>query len=208
MMKRAIGLVTGLLLVVPAAASAQVSWDSPYPMGPGLTDGMSVQLVDPWPGSNVGAMVTWRRSRVPGGLGFRVGVADGFAGDLAGFGGIQASGMLMHSDEQFPLDLSWATGAGLSVGRFALVSFPLGLYAGRSFQGEQVRFIPFIGPRLDLDAYMGSNRPERRGNDQLDLAFSADLGGDIVFDRLGVRFAASVGDHDALSIGLVFPGVH
>lgn len=216
MIQRPLSLVVAALLLAPAGAAGQVHWESPFHMGPDLTDGLGIHLVDPTPGSGIGAMVTWRRGSMPGGVGLRIGLAEGYRDELSGFGGVDISGLLMARTEEFPLDLMWATGAGGAVGDYALISFPLGLYVGRSIVGEGVRFVPYAGPRLTLDGHLGRERT-RTGpgggevvvdDDELELAFSVDLGGDIVFsDDLAVRFGASVGDHDALSIGVVFPGV-
>lgn len=203
---RTLALAAGLLLLAPTGASAQVHWDSPFNLGPGVVSGLAVQLVDPDPGDGVGAMVSWRRSPVPGGPGFRVGVAEGFRDDVAVFGGVDVSGALMARDEEFPVDLIWAAGAGGSVGDHALLSFPAGLFVGRTFTGDEIRFVPYAGPRLDLDAHLGRETPLGGDDDEVDLALSADLGLDLVFsERLTVRFGGSVGDHEALSIGVVFP---
>lgn len=207
MVHRMIRLVAGLLLL-PAGASSQVHWDSPFHMGSGLVDGLAIHLMEAEPGDGVGAMVSWRRSPVPGGLGFRVGVAEGFRDDFAVFGGVDFSGMLMARDEEFPLDLIWAAGAGGSVGDYGLIAFPAGLFVGRSFAGDEVRFVPYAGPRLDLDAHLGRDTGPGGNDDDLDLAVSLDLGLDLVFnERLAVRFGASVGDHEAVSVGVVFPQV-
>lgn len=209
MNQRAIILAAGLLAAVPASAESQVHWDAPFHVGPGLTDGVAVHLVDPDPGSGIGAMVSWTSGSVPGGLGVRLGLAEGFGGDLAGFGGVDVSGTLISSSEEVPLDLIWAAGAGAGVGSHVLVSLPLGVYAGRSFVGDGIRFLPYAGPRISLDGSLGRDgNGGVGGDDELDLALSVDLGADIVLsDDLGVRFGASVGDKEALSIGLVLPGL-
>lgn len=205
--------VTLLVLpaLVPASASAQVPWDTPFHMGPGLSSGLGIHLVDFDTGGvddGLGAMVTWRQGAVPSGLGFRVGLAEGFADDLAVFGGVDFGGYLIQENADFPMDLIWAAGAGAGVGDHVFLSFPASLVIGRGFDADGVRFVPYFGPRLDLDASLG--RPDPPGDD-LDLAFTVDLGADIVIsDRATIRFGAAVGgdeSHEALSIGLVLPGV-
>lgn len=219
MIRRSLTIVASTILLVPAGAAGQVHWDAPFHMGSGLTDGLGIHLVDPErppPGGGIGAMITWRRSSIPGGVGLRIGLAEGHRDELSGFGGVDVSGMLLARSDEFPLDLTWAAGAGAGIGDYALISFPAGLYVGRSFVADGIRFAPYMGPRLDLDAHLGRERTRTgpggdqvlEDDDELDLAFSVDLGGDIVFsDDLAIRFGASVGDHDALSIGVVFPGV-
>ncbi|MDX1566376.1 MAG: hypothetical protein R3223_01165 [Longimicrobiales bacterium] len=205
---------TVLLLIpamTPAQAHAQVPWDTPFQMGPGLSGGLGIHLVDfdtSGVDDGLGAMVTWRQGAVPGGMGLRFGLAEGFADDLAVFGGVDFSGFLARETAEFPMDLIWATGLGAGAGDHVLLSFPASLVIGRAFDADGVRFVPYFGPRLDLDAYLG--RPEPAGDD-LDLAFTVDLGADIVIsERATIRFAAAVGgdeSHEALSIGLVLPGV-
>lgn len=213
MKQRVLALVVGAFLAVPMSGAAQVAWDSPFHMGSGLTDGLGIHLVNfDFPGDDgLGAMLTWRGNPVPGGLGVRVGLAEGFDGDLAGFGGVDFSGYLVQQDADFPMDLTWGLGAGVGVGDFALFSFPATLVLGRGFDADGVRFIPYIGPRVVLDAYAGRDDPppgvER---DDLDLDIVMDLGTDIVVSPdLAIRFGASIGErpHEAFSIGVVLPGV-
>lgn len=209
MRQRLFVLATAGILALPAAGAAQVPWDTPFHMGPGLSGGLGVHLVDfeTGPGSDgIGAAVTWRRSGVPGGLGFRAGLAEGFDGELAVFGGVDVSGYLVRESADVPLDLSWAVGAGAGVGDYAVLSFPGSIIVGKTLDAEGVRFVPYIGPRLDLDAFLG-----RDGGDDLELNFTVDLGTDIVVsDGMTIRFGAAVGgddSHEALSIGIVLPGV-
>lgn len=214
MKQRAFALAVAALLAVPVAATAQVAWDSPLFLGSGLTDGLGIHLVDyESPGDDgLGAMVTWRGNPVPGGIGVRVGLAEGFDGEVAGFGGVDFSGFLVQQSTEFPMDLTWGLGAGLGVGDFALLSFPATLVLGRGFEADGVRFVPYVGPRLVLDAYVGDDPPPPPADerDDLELEFVVDLGTDIVVsENLAIRFGASVGDnvHEALSIGIVLPGV-
>lgn len=208
--RRLLPIAALLLLVAPSEASAQIHWDSPFHMGPGLTDGLGIHLLDSDPGGGVGLLVTWRRGSIPGGVGLRMGLAEGFRDELTGFGGVDVSGLLLGATDDFPLDLGWAGGAGAAIGDYALVSFPLGLFVGRSFTDAGIRFSPYGGLRLDLDAHLGRDGggPGPGDDDELELALSLDLGGDIVFgDDVAIRFGAAVGDHEALSIGVVLPTV-
>lgn len=214
MMQRVFALAAAALLALPLSGAAQVAWDSPMHLGPGLTDGLGIHLVNfEFPGDDgLGAMVTWRGNPVPGGLGLRVGLAEGFDGDLAGFGGFDFSGYLVQRSQEFPMDLSWGLGAGVGIGDYALLSFPATIVLGRAFDADQIQLVPFVGPRLSLDAFVGRDDPPPPApeRDDLDLEFMVDLGTDIVVSpNLAIRFAASVGGdrHEALSIGVVLPGV-
>lgn len=208
--KRLLPIALLLLLFAPSEAHSQVHWESPFHMGPGLTDGLGIHLLDSDPGGGVGLLVTWRRSSIPGGVGLRMGLAEGFGDELTGFGGVDVSGLLLGATDEFPLDLGWAGGAGAAIGDYALVSFPLGLFVGRSFMDAGIRFTPYGGLRVNLDAHLGRDGggPGPGDDDGLDLALSLDLGGDIVFgDDVAIRFGAAVGDHEALSIGVILPTV-
>ena len=196
-----------LLFGVSAPASAQVAWDAPLMVSPQMPGGFGIFLVDPAAG-RLGVMGTWRGSATPG-LGFRVGLAetrrrlgpDDDGSRLAGFGGVDFSGNLVRASDEFPLNVIWVTGAGLGVGSNVWVSFPLGVSLGRAFQADDVWFNPYIAPRVVLDALLGSNV-----DSDLDMDFAVDLGTDIAFQgNWTVRFGATLGDRNALAIGVAFP---
>lgn len=207
MCQRALTLAAVVVTLTPVGAAAQLPWHAPFHLGPGVAGGLGIHLVDHDPGDRVGAMVSWRGRPVPESTGLRVGISDGFGGELSGFGGVDLSGTLRSRDSRFPLDLMWAGGIGAAVGDHAMVSLPLGLFVGRSLTGEGVRFSPYAGGRLSFDGHLGRDTPSGSA-DEIDVALSLDLGGEVVLSEgLGVRVGASVGDHDALSIGAVFSGV-
>lgn len=197
-------------LGVAMPAGAQVAWDAPMMVSPQMPGGFGIFLVDAsvaprgpgqGGGDGVGVLGTWRGSAVPG-LGFRIGAAEGVAGELAGFGGVDISGRLVSASDEFPLNVVWVTGAGLGFGEYVFLSFPLGVSLGRAFETDDVWFNPYIAPRLVLDAQMGDDSPE----DGLDMRLAIDLGTDIAFSNSwAVRFGASVGDREGLAIGLTFP---
>jgi hypothetical protein len=194
-------------LATAAPASAQVAWDAPLMISPQMPGGFGIYLVDasvPPPragGEGLGVMATWRARSTPG-VGFRVGVAEGFSETFSGFGGVDISGSLVRASQEFPLNVVWVTGAGLGAGEYLFLSFPLGVSLGRAFETDEVWFNPYIAPRLVLDASMGGRAP----NDGLDMRLVVDLGTDIAFsDSWAVRFGASIGDRQGLAIGLAFP---
>ena len=183
-------------------AQGQVAWESPMLMAPEQPAGFGVYLVDPDPSNGVGALATWRSSGTPGSLGFRVGLAEGYRGEVAGYGGVDVSSILHRGGPTFPLDIVVAAGVGAGVGEYLLVTVPLGLTFGRALDLDNARFIPYTTPRLVLDAHFGSDRP-RRG---VDLGFAVDLGVDVAFDPAWtIRFGATLGRRSALAIGLAFP---
>jgi len=192
-------------------ARAQIAWDAPMLIGPGAPAGFGIYLMEPFPGDNLAVLGTYRTDPVPVGMGFRVGIGEGSGDRLAVFGGIDVAGFLLRVDEEVPIDVLWFAGAGLGVGRYALLSFPLGLSVGTILEADGVTFAPYVAPRVVLDACLGDDRdtPRRspcRGDENLNLDIAADLGLDLSFDPAWtIRFAASLGDRRALLIGVSFP---
>jgi hypothetical protein len=190
------GLVVGTFFLTAVPTQGQVAWESPLLLPPGSSPAWGIYLVDPSPGSGIGALATWR-GQSP--LGFRIGLAEGFRDELAVYGGIDASGSLVRASEDFPLDVDWVTGAGIGVGEATMVSFPFGLSLGRTLTGDGVVFLPYVTPRVMLDAWFGSDRP--RSGARLNLG--ADIGMDLSFTPgWAIRFGATFGDRNALAIGL------
>ena len=178
---------------------AQVAWESPMSVFPGAPAGFAVHVVDV-PGGDVGVLGTYRISAAPGGVGYRVGLAEDGSEDLAVYGGIDVSGGLVDPTEEAPFTVIWFVGAGLSLSGDVLLSFPAGLAAGGEYETDGVVWRPFLAPRVVLDAFL------RDGHDDLELDFAVDLGTDLSFSPTWfIRFAASVGDRDALLLGVGFP---
>jgi hypothetical protein len=206
MKKVLVGLAAGILLLTVSVgeARAQVAWDSPLFVAPASPAGWGIYLVDASYGG-IGVMTTWRGSDGPGGLGFRIGLAEGRGDDLAVYGGMDLSGYLLRASNDVPVNVAWVGGAGLGIGNAALLSFPFGVSVGRDFQADGVWFNPYVTPRVVLDAWMGSNRPPRRRDSSLELGLSVDLGMDLSFDPgWAIRFAGTLGDRSALGIGVSF----
>ncbi len=190
-----------LWLLVPAGAAGQIAWDSPLLLPPNPPDGLGLYLVDV-AGGDLGVLGTWRSPTRS--LGLRVGIADGPANNLGVYGGMDMVGNLTRSTEEFPLDIDWVFGAGIGIVDGALISIPLGLSLGHSFENEGVGFVPYLTPRVVLDACIDCGR-HRWSNDDVRLDFAVDLGLDLRVSRsFLVRFGATLGDRDAVAIGLGF----
>lgn len=198
-MKRNISvLLVCASLSVPAAAAAQVAWDSPMLLPPRAQPGFGIFLDGP-AGGDLGVMATFRSPSWN--FGVRGGIAEESGRDngLAVLAGFDFQGALTRSSTEFPLDVDWVLGMGFSVGDNFLVSVPLGLTTGHSFRGDGVVFTPYGTPRVVLDAFFGDGRSRV----DLDLAF--DLGLDLRFaPNFMVRFGATIADRSAVAIGLVF----
>lgn len=189
---------------VPAAA--QVAWDAPMLLAPGSPGGLGILLIEPAGpelpdgDSGVGVLGTWRRSAAPTGVGFRLGLAQDAFDDLAVLAGLDVSGTLLSPSSELPVGFIWLFGAGIGVGDELLISFPAGISAGADLVADGILFRPYVTPRVALDVWTGPG-------DDADLSAAVDLGLDLAFTSSWViRFAASLGDKEALAIGLAFPG--
>lgn len=204
MRKLGLSLMVGVALALPVNASAQAAWDSPLLLPPRPEPGLGIFLAD-MHGAGLGVLGTWRSATYNYGL--RFGLAEGRGDeDLSVFGGVDYMGPVNTATSDFPLDVDWVFGAGAGIGDGVRFSVPLGLTLGFSFQGEDARFIPYFTPRVMVDALFGRENQDS----ELDLDLAVDLGLDLRFMRAGplagrsVRFGATVGDRDALAVGIVF----
>lgn len=199
--------VLAALVLSGSPAAGQVAWESPLLVHPHVPAGWSVFLMDPHPGDDVGVMASWRTAPRPVGFGVRAGLGEGAGGDLAVFGGLDASGTIVEYTDEAPLDLIWVLGGGLSISDHLLISFPAALMAGWNLSTEAADFRPYVGPRVVLDAWMGDDSGRGRGgDDDLDLELAVDLGLDVAFNGgWVVRFGVSAGDREALAVGLALP---
>ncbi|MEX1184851.1 MAG: hypothetical protein WEF86_16715 [Gemmatimonadota bacterium] len=188
-----------------SGVSAQAAWDSPLLLPPRPADGLGIFLTD-MHGGGLGVLASWRSPIWNYGL--RAGIAEGAGDDdLSIFGGVDYSGPINAATADFPIDIDWVLGAGLGVGDGVRVSFPLGLTGGHTFRGNSASFAPYITPRVVLDAWFGGDE----GGQDADLDFAVDLGLDLNITGGGgplagttIRFGASLGNREAVGIGLVF----
>jgi hypothetical protein len=206
-------LVTGLTLAVSVGrpVEGQLAWESATLFSPGGPPGFGIHLLEPWPSSEIGVMGTYRSAPVPSGLGFRLGVGEGPGpadDDLAIFGGVDLGGPVVRATGEVPIDVLWMAGAGASIGDDFVLTFPLGLSVGARLDADGAAFVPYTVPRVVLDACFGGDPiPAFCGpGDDLDLDLAVDVGVDILFDpRWVIRFAATLGDREAILIGVNLP---
>ena len=209
---RAMGLVRlaltiVLLLLLPALCSGQTAWETPRLLSPETPGGLGLYWVrfSALPGDGDGAFVTWSPPSFPAALSLRAGAARGAGGVASGFGGVDVVAPLSRRSPELPLDLSWTTGAGVAVGDWVLVSVPVGIVAGRSWTSGPVWLSPYVAGRLALDLRLGADAPER----EFDVGPGVDVGLDLALDRARravVRFGASLGDRNALAVGVALGG--
>jgi len=194
-----ISLVTAVLFAVaiaPVTVAAQTAWDAPPLISHVAPAGVSLFLLSP-AGGDLGGLVTFRHEAGPVGLGYRLSLSDeDRSDDLAIAAGIDISGFLARSVEDAPLDVMWWSGAGLGLGESTVISVPLGALIGWSGQGGDVILSPYGGGHVTLDI-------SDVDNDNVSLGGSFDFGLDIVLSSGWlVRFGGSIGDRDALAIGV------
>jgi len=203
---RRVAAVAGVLAaMVPVAVEAQVAWDSPLLLSPASPAGAGIFLMEGSPSSGLGILGTWRSSAGPG-MGFRLGLVDDSGGGLAVLGGVDYSQYFYRHTDDFPIDVLWGGGVGVGIGDSAILSVPLGVTLGRTLEAENVLFTPYVTPRLHLDAVLGDGRGRGDRRDTLDLGLAVDLGADVAFSpSIALRFAATIGDRQALAVGLAFP---
>lgn len=189
-----VGLVASA--IGPASVTAQTAWDAPPLISHVAPAGVSLFLVSP-AGGDLGGLVTFRHEAGPVGLGYRLSLTDENASDdLAVAAGVDISGFLARGVEDSPVDVMWWSGAGLGWGENTIISLPLGALVGWSGQGGDVILSPYGGGHLVMDI------SDIEG-DNVSLGGAFDFGLDVVLSSGWlVRFGGSVGDRDALAIGV------
>ena len=198
---RRILVTAALLSACVSGLNAQIVWDSPFLVPPRPSPGLGIYLADVAGPGGTGALVTWQPT--PTSWGFRFGIAESRGpdpdDDLAIFGGADVSGAIARASVNMPLDIDWVLGVGLGVADDVVVSVPIGLTFGHSFQGEGATFTPYATPRVIMDAWFGDR------NETLDLELAVDLGLDLRLQPgWTIRFGGTIGDREAIAIGVVF----
>jgi hypothetical protein len=197
---RVLGLTVCCMLAMAGEARAQVVWDSPTLIPPRAPAGTGIYLIDTH-GARLGVLGTWRA--VTNGTGFRLGVSEGRGGDgIAVFGGVDFVTPLVTVSPDFPLDISWFTGVGAGYADWLVISVPLGITLGRTVGAPDVRFTPYLAPKVIADVHLGRGP----GNDnELALNLDVDLGFDIQFPPgWMIRIGAGLGNRSGLAVGILF----
>lgn len=185
------------LSAVPSAA--QTAWDAPPLISHAVPSGASLFVLSP-AGGDLGGLITFRHDAGPVGLGYRASISDEAAGDgVAVAGGVDISGYLSRGVEDAPLDLLWWSGVGAGIGNETVITVPIGAVIGWSGRGSDVVISPYAGGHLALDIRTGDGDNVRLGG-SFDLGIDLDLD-----DGWLVRFGASVGDRDAVALGVRLP---
>ncbi|MEE2905381.1 MAG: hypothetical protein VX801_03180 [Gemmatimonadota bacterium] len=192
--------IVALLAVLTTPASSQILWDSPPLISPAVPGGLSLFMLNP-AGGDLGGLATVRHSAGPVGLGYRAAVAqEDTSGDLSYSAGLDVSGYLARAVEGSEVDVIWWGGGGVGVGSETVVTAPLGIILGWSGSGGDVTLSPYVGGHVVFDI-------STQDAESVGFAGVLDLGLDIVLPSgWMVRAGASLGDRDALALGVKIPG--
>jgi hypothetical protein len=201
--RRSLVVLIAAATLLPMRVGAQLSWDEPSLVGPYAPQGLSVFLLNPDPGDNLGALVHWRHDTASLGLAYRAGLARDATGALAGLAGVDVSGILAHSVDDADVRVLWWTGIGGGLGNNLTISVPAGLMAGWRGIGDDNVFAPYAGAHVSLDL---STREDRA---VVSMRPSLDVGLDLTLvSGFLVRVGASLGEHSSLAAGVRLPAGH
>lgn len=194
-----------LALAAPLDVAAQLAPDSPRLISPHLTEGLGVHWLRPGtlPGDEEAVFVNWVPPGLPSGMRLRGGAGRGAGGSTAGFGGVDVQAPLRRGEGESPFDLDWQAGLGVSVGKYALVTLPVGISGGIAWTSGSVWFAPYVAAGLAADLRFGDEAPA----EEFEVYPSLDVGVDVALDaarRVVLRAAASLGDRQTLALGLTF----
>jgi hypothetical protein len=199
--------VAGLLAA--STASAQIAWDAPRMIGPESPSGLGLHWMraEVLPGDDEAFFGTLGLPGSGGAVSVRGGFGEGVANENAVFGGVDLRAPITrHSDTQ-PLDLEWTGGAGIGVGEYLLVTVPVSVSAGRSWSSGSVWFAPYVSVGATLDYRYGDS--DLVPDEEFEIQATAGLGVDLSFDaarRFVMRAATSLGDRQAVAVGLMIAG--
>ncbi|MGE0158575.1 MAG: hypothetical protein AB7T31_04130 [Gemmatimonadales bacterium] len=199
----------GLALGFAAPLGAQIAWDTPRLTGPESPGGIGFYWMraEVLPGDDDAVFGTFSLPGTDGAITLRGGIGTGVAEENAFFGGVDLRAPIaMHTATQ-PLDVAWSGGAGLGFGEYFLASVPFAISVGRSWASTSVWFAPYLSAGATIDYRFGDSDlvPE----EEFEVQATAGLGADLAFDaarRLVVRVATSLGDRQAVAVGLVVGG--
>lgn len=184
-------------------AGAQILPDAPRMLGPYTSSGLGVHWLraGALPDDGDAVLVTWSPESTTRRVRLRGGAGRGAGGTVAGLGGIDVVAPL-GTNPSSPVRLAWTAGAGVSVGEWALVTIPAGISAGFAWQSGSVWLAPWVAAGAALDLRLGEEAP----GDEFDAGVAAEVGVELSLERsrrVLVRAAASLGDRQAVAVGLV-----
>lgn len=200
------GIVTwalGGVVALPPGLGAQIAPDTPRLISPHGSGGFAAHWVraGTLPGDDDAVLVTWAMPGLPDGVRLRAGGGTGAGGSAAGFGGVDVQAPLLRGGANRPFDLDWQGGIGVGVGEYLLITVPFGLTGGVSWTSGAVWLAPYVSAGLAADLRLGDDAPAK----EFQVDPTLEVGFDLSLDperRFVLRAAASLGDRQALSLGL------
>lgn len=196
-------------LLSPISLLAQIASDTPRLISPNGPGGFGVHWLraETLPGDGDAVLATLAIPSVAPGVRLRGGGGKGVNDEMAGFGGIDVQAPLARSRPGFPLDLDWASGIGVGVGEYFLVTLPVGLSAGVEWSSGSVWMAPYAYAGVAGDLRLGEEAEAAGDEFQVDAALDIGLDLSFVANRTFVlRAATSLGDRQALAIGITVGG--
>ncbi len=203
--------VATVLGMVPVAADGQILWDTPRLIGPESPRGVGFYWIR---SSSLAletdaAMVTLPLPGMGGSLSLRGGVGVDSDDQLSGFAGIDVRAPLARHTPEQPLDLEWTAGIGAGGGtddaQYIVVTLPMGISAGRSWTSGSIWLAPYVSLGVAFDLNVGDAAPD----EDFRVTPAVDIGIDLALDpgrRFIIRAATSLGDRQALAVGLSVGG--
>jgi hypothetical protein len=194
MRKKTTVLLAALTLAGASAAQAQVftpTYQSPRPSGD-----IGIYLADDALGGGLSVEGIYRLASARSDLGLRLGIAEAGNDETALLLGIDYRNPIELSGAA-PFSLAFTVGGQAAVGEGEAFGAQVGLTAGSTIVTPEVTFTPYIHPRLGFISTEGD------GDDD-GLEVLADVGVDLSFSGLMLRFGANLGDGADFGIGLAF----
>ncbi len=194
MRRRSLAASLFLLLVLPAAAEAQIF--TPSYLTPRQSSDVGIHISDGFGrGGGLAVEGLWRRGFGQYDLGIRGGVGEGAGNAYLLIGGDYRRPLVLGTN---PISLALTGGAQAAIGENSAFGLDVGVTLGSTFTPEGIGVTPYLHPRIGLVT--------RGGDDRSGLAVLADLGVEVeVQPNFLIRLALGFGSEtSAFGIGLAW----
>lgn len=195
------------VLAVPASAQTH---DVPSFWTPYGETGFGLYLVFVNEVDDLGFIGNWRRAGENVDLGLRAGFYD-VAGELGLMAGLELGNQFVTANEEFPLDVAWASGVGVGLVPefdFGIVRIPIGVSLGRrlALDDGSTFITPYVHPRLAVDiVFFDPPGPGTDSETDTDLNVDVDLGVDVeLTPEILLRLGITLGENEAIGLGVAF----
>ena len=195
-MKRFTTFTAAVAAIFALSSGAQAqAWDAPSFLAPNPGEDVGIYLVDPGVG-DLGIQGIWRGSAK---LSVRGGFIDAGGTSIVQLG-VETWGDIDVGND-FPLEVAWTAGAGASLNGSAVVSLPIGLTIGKSFDLGSLPIKPYAHPRVSTSFFTNPVTDDL----EVDLDIPVDIGADFMLgNNLTARLGVSFGNGDAIGVGIAW----